>query len=127
VGPLDGLADDLVKDRYAFTWITPDLCHDMHDCEVTDGDNWLATTVPLILDSPGWRHGGVLYVTFDEDNESGATDNLVPLLVVSPRLQAHSTAVRYDHYSLLAAIEDGLRLSRLGQAASAAPISGLLS
>ena len=80
---LDGLDGDLARATYAFTWITPDLCHDMHDCDVEEGDTWLAATVPAILASPGWLHGGVLYITFDEDDESSATDNRV--LVGPPR------------------------------------------
>jgi hypothetical protein len=32
-------------------------------------------------------------------------------------------ATKYDHYSLLATIEDGLALSRLGAAAQATPLT----
>ena len=126
VVPLDGLDGDLARATYAFTWITPDLCHDMHDCDVEEGDTWLAATVPAILASPAWLHGGVLYITFDEDDESSATDNLVPLVVVSSKLKAHTARARYDHYSLLATIEDALGLPRTGKAAQTAPITGLL-
>lgn len=32
-----------------FAWVTPNLIHDMHDGSITDGDTWLATFVPKIL------------------------------------------------------------------------------
>src|SRR6202008_155475 len=33
---------DLGRNRLpAFSFVTPDLCHDMHDCPVATGDRWL--------------------------------------------------------------------------------------
>ncbi|HEV7213646.1 MAG TPA: alkaline phosphatase family protein, partial [Chloroflexota bacterium] len=65
--PFSGFAADLAKGNVAaFTWITPDLCHDGHDCPLSQSDQWLATTVPMILNTTAFRQGGVLFITFDE-------------------------------------------------------------
>jgi phospholipase C len=104
-----------------FAWITPDLCHDTHDCAVSEGDRFLQVLVPKILASDAWRQGGVLYVVWDEDD--GSSRNLVPALVIAPGETVHSLERAYDHYSLLAAVEDRLGVDRLGQAARARPLN----
>src|SRR5204862_7469665 len=49
--PLTRLTGDLNTNSLpAFSFITPNLCHDTHDCPVSAGDRWLATEVPRILD-----------------------------------------------------------------------------
>ena len=37
----------------AFSFITPNLCDDMHDCPVSSGDRWLSQQLPLLLNSFG--------------------------------------------------------------------------
>jgi phospholipase C len=123
VVPMTHLDTDLVGSTPRFVWITPNLCSDGHDCSSAIADDFLRGLVPRILASEAWRAGGVLFVTWDEDD--GGTDNRVPLLVVSQNLVVHSTSVRHDHYSLLATIEGRLGLPRLGAAAQAAPLSEL--
>ena len=60
--------DDMRHGMPRFSWITPNLCHDMYDCGVAAGDNWLRRTVPPLLRALG--PNGVLILTFDE----GTTD-----------------------------------------------------
>jgi hypothetical protein len=123
--PMDQLAGDLAGTTPRLSWLIPDLCHDGHDCPAATADGWLAATVPAILASPAWQDGGVLFITWDEDDGESA-GNHVAALVVAPRLKSHTTAVAYDHYSLLATVEDRLGVPRLGQAASATPITDVL-
>jgi hypothetical protein len=47
----------------------------------------------------------------------------MPFIVMSPLAKAGPTAGTYNHYSLLATIEDGLNLPRLGQAEASATIA----
>jgi phospholipase C len=123
VVPLTQLDSDLASSTPRFVWITPNLCNDGHDCSSKVADDFLRGLVPKILGSEAWRTGGVLFVTWDEDD--GSADNRVPLIVASQSLAVHSTAQRHDHYSLLATIEDRLGVPRLGGAAQAAPLSEL--
>lgn len=124
VVPLTQLAGDLSASTPRFVWITPDRCHDTHDCTVAAGDDWLRQEVALITASAAWKSGGVLFITWDEDD--GSADNRVLSLVVAQGVSHRSSAKRYTHYSLLATVEDLLGVGRLGQAASATPMSDLL-
>jgi hypothetical protein len=111
------LADDLAHDQLpTFSFITPDLCNDTHDCGVAVGDRWLADWVPRILASPAYRaRRTAVFVVWDEPTP-------MPLLVVSPTTPAGTTAsTPFDHYSLLRTTEDLLGIpDHLGQAAAAA-------
>jgi hypothetical protein len=71
--PLSRLPGDLAS-APAYSFITPNLCHDGHDSPCVDGepgglksaDQFLRQWVPRITSSPAYRDGGLLVVTFDE-------------------------------------------------------------
>jgi phospholipase C len=123
VVPFTALHGDLAAGTPRFVWITPDMCHDGHDCSAATADGFLSSLVPKILATPAWQQGGLLLVTWDEDD--GGTGNRVLTLAVAPHLAAHQSARLYDHYSLLATVEDSLGVSRLGSAAQATPLTDL--
>jgi phospholipase C len=126
VVPLSQLDADLSGDTPNFVWITPNVCHDGHDCSASTSDEWLAEIVPKITESAAWKEDGVLFITWDEDDDKkSASSNRVALVVVAPNLKSHQTDAPYDHYSLLATIEDSLGVERLGEAADAQPIDDL--
>jgi len=122
VVPLTALAGDLAGNTPTFSWITPDRCHDTHDCPVATGDQWLKEVVGQITGSAAWKNHGVLFITWDEDDGSAA--NRVLTLVVASGHRESSAA--YDHYSLLATIEDLMGVGRLGAAARAHPMLDLV-
>lgn len=101
-----------------FSFVTPNLCNDTHDCSVRTGDNWLATWIPKIVAGPNYRAGNTLIVlTWDEGVGSG---NQIPTIVVGPNVGAGAkVGTRLDHYGLLRGTEDLLGLGHLGAAASA--------
>ncbi|MCU1564733.1 MAG: phosphoesterase [Arthrobacter sp.] len=116
------------------SYITPNLCNDGHDTPCVDGspgglesaDNWLRQQVPAILDSQAFKQDGVLVITFDEADghtsgpsgvPGGTAGGRVGALVLSPFTQGGTTTDRmYNHYSLLASIEDIFSLPRIGHA-----------
>ncbi|QEC47928.1 acid phosphatase [Baekduia soli] len=102
-----------------FTFVTPNLCHDMHDCSVAQGDAWLAGWMPKVLDSPQYQSGTTaVFVTWDEDN--GSQGNRVATLVLAPSTQPGTTsATTFSHYSLLRTTEEMLGLPPLAGAATA--------
>ena len=125
VVPFTSFASDVGGSNSArFVWITPDRCHDTHDCNVAAGDAWLSQVVPMITASSSWKDGGVLFITWDEDDSSA--DNQVLTLVIEPGKSHLESNRPYTHYSLLATIEDLLGVGRLGQAAEASAMSDLL-
>ncbi|MGA7910175.1 MAG: alkaline phosphatase family protein [Candidatus Dormiibacterota bacterium] len=117
-------ASDMSGTVPRFVWITPDLCHDGHDCSNAVAESWLAQTVPLILATPAWQDNGLLLITWDEGEDSA---NSVLTLVIQPNPLLHQSSRPYNHYSLLATIEDELGVPRLGEAAQASPMSDLLA
>jgi phosphatidylinositol-3-phosphatase len=110
-----------------FLWITPNLCHDMHDCSVSTGDHYLSTLVPGLLRSLG--PNGVLFLTWDEGTTDAgccrlASGGHIATIVAGPGARAGGRLSEpTDHYSVLQTIEDLLRLPRLRGAACACTAS----
>jgi len=95
--------------------------------DISNGDAWLSTNVPLITASNAYKNGGVIFIVWDEDDLSGtlAKDDPIPLFVLSPYAKSggYSSPNHADHYALLATIEDGLGITtRLGGAQGAATL-----
>jgi hypothetical protein len=123
VVPFTRFARDMAApDVPRFVWITPGLCHDGHDCSTAVADAWLAQTVPVILATNAWKHGGLLFITWDEGEDAA---NSVLTLVIRPGATHATSARAYNHYSLLATIEDRLGVPRLGAARNAAAMTDL--
>jgi phosphatidylinositol-3-phosphatase len=104
----------------AFSFVTPNLCDDMHSCPVATGDRWLAKWVPAITSSPSYRAGHtVLFITWDEND--GRAGNRVPLIVVARSVKPGTTvSTPFTHYSLLRTTEELLGIRPyLGHAATA--------
>ncbi len=123
VVPLDALDSDLAHDTPRFVWITPGLCHDGHDCALAESGPWLDGLVARIVASAAWRDGGALFIVWDEGD---GRSSVVPLIVAMPDRASGRVDAVYDHYSLLAAIEDAFGLPRLGAAREARPLTDLL-
>jgi len=104
-----------------FVWITPNLCHDMHDCSVATGDRFLSGLVPALLRALGPR--GVLFLTWDEGSSDAECCRLASgghITTIVAGAEARPGAVLdqpVDHYSVLQTIEDLLGLPRLRGAA----------
>ena len=126
------LATDLQNDTVArYNFITPNLCHDMHNskgCDTPDsvknGDTWLSQAVPPILDSQAYTDGGVIIITWDE---GAGTDGPIGLIVLSPDAKpGYSNSIPYTHSSTLRTLQEifGVR-PYLGDAANATDLSDL--
>ena len=124
VVPFTRFAADLRGDVPNFVWITPGLCHDGHDCSTATADQWLSQTVPMILATSAWQDNGLLLITWDEGDDSS---NHVLALAIHPHPTERISGLAYNHYSLLATIEDRLGVARLGRAASANAMNDMLA
>lgn len=102
-----------------FTFITPNVCDDMHDCSVATGDSWLSGEMQRIVATPQYLEGDTaVFVTWDEDD--GTAGNHVPFLVVAPSVVPGTTSgTAMDHYAMLRTTEAMLGLGFLGTAAVA--------
>jgi chitodextrinase len=111
----------------AFTFITPNLCHDMHSnsCSgssdvILQGDQWLRTFIPSLLATPQYLAGNTaIFVTWDEDNTCSGCNNRVPTIVISPTTTAIQSGTTFNHYSMLRTTEEILGLPLIGGAATA--------
>ena len=100
--------------------VIPDLCNDMHDCDVATGDRWLRDHLSDYL---GWArtHNSLLIVTFDESQPTNATNRIVTL-IDGAGIRPGPSDQRIDHYTLLRTIEDMYALPALGRAADTTAI-----
>jgi phosphatidylinositol-3-phosphatase len=135
--PFSRLAHDLASSSLpAFSFITPNLNHDMHDGTVAMGDNWLKKHLKAILKSAAYTTGSVvLFITWDEgepgtsgeDCATNTTDGSchVAMLVVSPSTTPGTvSSTLFNHYSLLRTTEQLLGEPALGNAATANSMLG---
>ncbi|MFJ4849688.1 MULTISPECIES: alkaline phosphatase family protein [unclassified Streptomyces] len=106
------------------SFVTPNLCSDMHDCSVSTGDTWVKNKLGAYAT---WAktHNSVLVVTFDEDNRLAG--NRIPTVLYGQLVTPGSTsATTYNHYNMLRTLEDLAGLTtHAGNAASASDITGI--
>jgi hypothetical protein len=113
--PIDELYKDLEANQLPnFSFITPNLCNDMHDCSVNTGDKWLADIVPKLLESSTFKNKkSLLVITWDEAEPSDGV-NQIPTILVGPTIKKeYKSTTIYNHYSLLRTIEDAWGLPTL--------------
>jgi hypothetical protein len=115
------LARDLRRGALpAYAFVSPNLCHDTHDCGIAEGDRFLSRLVPSLLRSLGPH--GYLVLTYDEGSSDagccgGADGGRIATVVAGPDVRAGARSGRpVDHYGVLATIERSLGLPRLGAA-----------
>ncbi len=119
---LDAFALDVSSGALpSFSFVTPDVCSDTHDCPVSTGDAWLRTWLTRLLDGSNYRAGDtVLVLTWDEAEGGGTT---VPTMVIAPSVHPGTVVSQdLDHYSLLRTTEELLGLPLLRDAAAATPL-----
>jgi phospholipase C len=133
-------ATDLANNAVpAYTWISPDQCHDMHGraatpsdpCDfsqvqslIATGDAFLSSTVNAIMNSQAFNGNSVIFITWDESDfpfvdVSGCCHavpgggHVVTLTISHSDHSARTSSVAYNHYSMLATIEQGWSLGCL--------------
>ncbi len=119
--PLTKLGVDLSNKRLPrFSFITPNLCNDEHDCAVATGDHWLSRVVPMIFSSRGYLAGRTLViVTYDEGRRQAGHDPVYTVIAARSVRPGTVAAGRYSHYSTLRTTETVLGLKHLGHARTA--------
>jgi hypothetical protein len=111
-------ADDLATSLPDFSFITPDLCNDTHDCAVGTGDAWLQGWIPRIMAGPDYRSGHLAIIVSWDETGGGQEQAEI---VVSPRTAGVTVSTPMDHYARLRGLEDLFGLPYLGSAATANP------
>lgn len=130
VVPLTQLSSDLAANELPeFSFVTPNLCHDMHDCSVTAGDDWLATWYPSI--EAGLGPTGVVVLVWDEGTTDAgccggaASGGHIAGIIAGPGARSGvEIATGADQYSILRLIEENWSLPLLNHAATAPDLTG---
>jgi hypothetical protein len=112
-----------------FAWISPDLCHDTHgravqqprdpcadpNLLIRQGDAFLHATVDEIMHSQAWNGNSLIFLTWDESESndgSGCCDasrgggHILTLIISHNQKAPRSSRLLYNHYALLATLED---------------------
>jgi phosphatidylinositol-3-phosphatase len=104
------------------TWVTPNLCHDMHStcggsgCLVCQGDTWAKTFIPTLVASTEYKAGNTaILVWWDENNGSGS----LPFIVISPYTHGVTDTVAMNHYTTLRTIQSLLGVACLQKSCNA--------
>ena len=123
--PYSDLAVDIAANNLPnLAFIIPNNCHNTHNsttpgCSIADGDAWLASNLPPILNALGTN--GVLILTWDEDN--GAAGNHILTVFAGARVIPGAVSNRsIFHYTVVRTIADALGITAPALAAVQAPI-----
>ncbi len=122
--------DNFYKDLSAnslpnYSYLVPNNIHNSHDSTVADGDKWLSTFVPKIINSTAFTNTA-LFIVYDEGqkhDKSGfgsgtyaVTGGRLSLMLVSPFAKnGYASPTEYTHYNLLSTVEKILNLGSLGK------------
>lgn len=109
----------------SFSFVTPNLCNDTHDCSVATGDTWLSGWFDVISGSAAYRAGDTAVVLtwdegaggssgFDCSHNTARNDCHIATVVVSPSTPKGATSsTLFNHYSLLGTTEQMLGIGTL--------------
>jgi acid phosphatase len=102
------------------SFVTPNMCNDMHDCSIGTGNGWLQSHLDGYAQ---WAktHNSLLIVTFDEDNSLSL--NHIHTTFAGAHVKVGSYPGKITHYTVLRTIESAYGLSALGGAAGVSPIT----
>lgn len=103
------------------SFVTPNLCDDMHDCSISTGDSWLSSHISSYVN---WAqtHNSLLILTWDEDDDTAEANQIITLFA-GANINAGNYAEQINHYSVLRTLEDMYGLTALGSASAATPIT----
>ncbi len=143
--PYTQLSADLASGAVPnFSYIVPDECHDMHGAPpwcvdsdntgtvqqswlIAQGDKFVGSVVNLITSSPIWETGNnAIVVTFDEGNT--ATSQVATMVITNHGPRGVTDSTSYNHYSLLASLQQTFGLGCLVNSCAAtamAPLFGI--
>jgi phosphatidylinositol-3-phosphatase len=115
-----------------FSFVTPNLCNDGHNCSPSVAFTWLSGFVRSVTSSAAWSKHGLLIVTWDEGADSDTSQVLpdgkvlsggggghMPTLFIAPDVPRGTVVSQpVTHEMLLATIEANFGLPALNGAAS---------
>jgi acid phosphatase len=128
--PFTEFKNDLANNSFPrYSFITPNLCNDAHDCSLGTADGWLKNNIAPLIKSASFKNGGLLIIVFDEsasDNAHGG--GRVAWVAISPQFSklGYKSTAGYQHQNTLRLMLQGLGVKTYpGKAASASNMAEL--
>jgi hypothetical protein len=140
--PFTQLSADLAAGSIpSFSYIVPDECHDMHGAPpwcvdsdntntvqqswlIAQGDKFVGDVVSQITSSPTWQAGdNAIVITFDEGTT--ATSQVATIVITNHGPRGVTDNTSYNHYSLLASLQQTFGLGCLLNSCTANPMTPL--
>jgi hypothetical protein len=121
--PTVGFAHDVANNTLpGYSFVTPNGCHDAHDCDLSIADKWLQQNIGPLINNTTLMQNTLVIVVFDEsasDNTMGG--GRVYWVAVGPQVSpGYISTTFYQHESTLRETLEGLGLDfNLGGAATA--------
>jgi phosphatidylinositol-3-phosphatase len=100
----------------AYSFITPNLCSDAHDCSLTTADNWLKANIDPLIQSSTFKSGGLVVIVFDESqNDNSHGGGRIAWVAISPKYSklGYRSAHLYQHQNTLRLMLEGLGINHL--------------
>src|SRR5437660_175054 len=142
--PLPQLTTDLAAGAVPnFSYIVPNECNDMHGAPpwcvdsdntgtvqqswlIAQGDKFVGSLVNQITSSSMWQTGNnAIVVTFDEGNT--ATSQIVTIVITNHGPRGVTDKTSFNHYSLLASLQQTFGLGCLLNSCTATPMTNLFA
>jgi phosphatidylinositol-3-phosphatase len=121
--PFTQFATDLAAGKLpSYSFITPNLCNDAHNCPLSVADSWLKTNIAPLLTSTPFKDDGVLIIVFDESgNDDTHGGGRIAAVFISPKFSkaGYQSTTLYQHESTLRLTLNGLGISTVLPGASA--------
>jgi phosphatidylinositol-3-phosphatase len=109
-----------IKLKRTFTWITPNLQHDMHDGTPAQASSWLQGFLGgshgLLHRRPYTRGHTAVFIWFDSAGGSGSVSTPLPFIVISPSTPHKLARKALNQYSALRGWEGMLGLPCIANA-----------
>jgi hypothetical protein len=124
--PFTQFATDLASGNLPnYSFVTPNLCNDAHNCGLSVADAWLKANIGPLLTSTPFKDDGVLIIVFDESaNDDTHGGGRIAAVFISPKSSkpAYQSTTLYQHQSTLRLMLEGLGItSSLPGASATAP------
>lgn len=115
IRPFSELASDLATNNVAnYSFITPNIIHDMHSGTLAQADTWLSQVVPTITNSSTFQKDGLLIIVWDEGSIGTTGNPPIGLILVSPFVKkGYSNSISYSSASVLKTAQETFHVSPL--------------
>ena len=106
-----GVAPDLASGKLPdYSFVTPNLCNDVHNCSLSVAEAWLMSNIGPLLTSTPFKDDGVLIIVFDESsNDDTHGGGRIAAVIISPKFSkvGYQSTTLYQHESTLRLMLEG--------------------